>query len=88
MLCDYILYHDHNPRKALELAALATGMRSGRGSAAADWSGCCSARRVQGLVVESEARQVLLPGAEGVLCGLLLRVCCVAWSVEGRTEAV
>jgi len=24
VLCDYILYHDHNPRKALELAALAT----------------------------------------------------------------
>ena len=24
MLCDYILYHDHNPKKGLELAALAT----------------------------------------------------------------
>merc|ERR1711990_1258312 len=24
VLCDYIIYHDHNPRKALELAALAT----------------------------------------------------------------
>jgi len=24
VLCDYIIYHDHNPRKALELASLAT----------------------------------------------------------------
>ena len=24
VLCDYILYHEHNPRKALELAAEAT----------------------------------------------------------------
>lgn len=24
VLCDYILYHDHNPRKALELCAHAT----------------------------------------------------------------
>jgi len=24
VLCDYIIYHDHNPKKALELAALAT----------------------------------------------------------------
>jgi tetratricopeptide repeat protein 8 len=24
VLCDYILYHDHNPKKGLELAALAT----------------------------------------------------------------
>ena len=24
VLCDYILYHDHNPKKGLELCALAT----------------------------------------------------------------
>ena len=24
VLCDYIFYYEHNPRKALELAALAT----------------------------------------------------------------
>ena len=26
VLCDYLLYHEHNPKKALELAAHATAM--------------------------------------------------------------